>query len=93
MIDRYTVLGDKFVYMCVYIYIYIYVYISSYQRYIYAKKFLNKMNGQTCAKKSTVSNISKRREYITYDEPRESKDAGCVSSAIPSFQLELMAEK
>ncbi|EAY92822.1 hypothetical protein OsI_14625 [Oryza sativa Indica Group] len=29
-----------------------------------SQKFLNKMNGQTCAKKSTVSNILKRREYI-----------------------------
>ena len=27
-------------------------------------KFLNKTNGQTCEKKSTVSSIKKRREYI-----------------------------
>ena len=29
-----------------------------------SQKFLNKTNGQTCAKKSTALNISKRREYM-----------------------------
>ena len=32
--------------------------------FTYFTIFFNKTNGQTCAKKSTVSNISKRREYI-----------------------------
>ena len=31
--------------------------------FTYFTNFLNKTNGQTCAKKSTVSNILKRREY------------------------------
>uniref|UniRef100_I1PDL3 Uncharacterized protein n=1 Tax=Oryza glaberrima TaxID=4538 RepID=I1PDL3_ORYGL len=33
-----------------------------------SQKFFNKTNGQTCAKKSTVSNISKRREYLIVEE-------------------------
>jgi hypothetical protein len=31
--------------------------------FTYFINFFNKTNGQTCAKKSTVSNILKRREY------------------------------
>ena len=31
--------------------------------------FLNKTSGQTCDKKSTVSNKTKRREYVTVHYP------------------------
>jgi hypothetical protein len=35
--------------------------------------FLNKTNGQTCAKKSTALNISKRREYSLVEVESENR--------------------
>ncbi len=35
--------------------------------FTYFTNFFNKTNGQTCAKKSTVLNILKRREYVYFN--------------------------